>query len=90
MSLEETLFIAVPLEIFEESFTVQHKENTKKLRERLWVLMSFPKIKMRHFLTWRFQQLQLFISYNFRQSQNSHVYHLVALMMIKAKERHLR
>lgn len=45
MSLEETLFIAVPLEIFEESFTVQHKENTKKLRERLWVLMSFPKIK---------------------------------------------
>lgn len=45
MSLEETLFIAVPLEIFEESFTVQHKENTKKLRERLWVLMSFQKIK---------------------------------------------
>lgn len=60
MSLEETLFIAVPLEIFEESFplfnysswnynpenkTVQHKENTKKLRERLWVLMSFPQIK---------------------------------------------
>lgn len=45
MSLEETLFIAVPLEIFEESFTVQHKENTKKLRECLWVLMSFPQIK---------------------------------------------
>lgn len=49
MSLEETLFIAVPLEIFEESFTVQHKENTKKLRERLWVLMSFPKIKSEAF-----------------------------------------
>lgn len=49
MSLEETLFIAVPLEIFEESFTVQHKENTKKLRERLQVLMSFPKIKSEAF-----------------------------------------
>lgn len=49
MSLEETLFIAVPLEIFEESFTVQHKENTKKLRERLWVLMSFPQIKSEAF-----------------------------------------
>lgn len=43
-----------------------------------------PTNKMRHFLTWRF------LSYNFRQSQNSYVYHLVALMMIKAKERHLR
>lgn len=49
-----------------------------------------PTNKNEAFSNLEIQQLQLFISYNFRQSQNSHVYHLVALMMIKAKERHLR